>query len=261
MTTPVLLDYDMAAGVRAFSSTRKGGCSQGDYAEFNINYYCGDKRECIEANRLSLCHLLGVEIDRLVYPHQVHGVEVRAVDEAFLALGRHQRAEALEGVDAVMTRMPGVCIGVSTADCIPVLLYDMEHRAVCAVHAGWRGTVKRIVVNALRCMAVTYGTRPAQLKAVIGPGISLEHFEVGDEVYEAFRTAGFNMAAVARRYDKWHIDLWDANRHLLVECGVHIGNIQTVGVCTYAHADRFFSARRLGIDSGRIFSGIMLEND
>ena len=97
------------------------------------------------------------------------------------------------------------------------------------------------------------------LKAVIGPGISLEHFEVGDEVYEEFRGAGFDMAAVARRYDKWHIDLWEANRLLLVEGGVCPDNIKTAGVCTYAHADRFFSARRLGIDSGRIFSGIMME--
>lgn len=259
MTTPVLLEYDMAAGVRAFSTTRKGGCSQGNYAAFNINYYCGDKRECIEANRLSLCHLLGIGMDRLVYPHQVHDVEVRVVDEAFLALDMHQRASALEGVDAVMTHLPGVCIGVSTADCIPVLLYDMEHHAGCAIHAGWRGTVKRIVAKAVKKMADTFGTQPAMLKAVIGPGISLEHFEVGDEVYEAFRGAGFDMAAVARRYDKWHIDLWEANRLLLVEGGVCPDNIKTAGVCTYAHADRFFSARRLGIDSGRIFSGIMLD--
>ncbi|MBO4822085.1 MAG: peptidoglycan editing factor PgeF [Prevotella sp.] len=259
MTKPVLLDYDLAAGVKAFSTTRKGGCSQGNYADFNINYYCGDKRECIEANRLSLCHLLGVEPDMLVYPHQVHGVEVREVDEAFLALDKHQRAEELEGVDAVMTRMTGVCIGVSTADCIPVLLYDMEHRAVCAIHSGWRGTVKRIVTKAVQAMEAGFGTRPAMLKAVIGPGISLEHFEVGNEVYDAFRIAGFDMEAVARSYGKWHIDLWEANRLLLVECGVCPDNIQTAGVCTYAHADQFFSARRLGIDSGRIFSGIMLE--
>ena len=259
MTTPVLLDYDMAAGVRAFSTTREGGCSQRNYAEFNINYYCGDKRECIEANRLSLCHLLGVEIDRLVYPHQVHDVKVRVVDETFLALDMYQRSEALEGVDAVMTSVPGVCIGVSTADCIPVLLHDMEHRAVCAVHAGWRGTVKGIVAKAVQTMSATYGTQPVMLKAVIGPGISLEHFEVGDEVYEAFRLAGFDMAKIAKRYDKWHIDLWEANRLLLVESGVSPDNMQTAGVCTYAHADRFFSARRLGIDSGRIFSGIMLK--
>lgn len=259
MTTPVLLDHDMAVGVRAFSTTRKGGCSQGNYGEFNINYYCGDKRECIEANRLSLCRLLGIETERLVYPHQVHGVEVRVVDEAFLALDQRQRAEVLEGVDAVMTRLPAVCIGVSTADCIPVLLYDMEQRAVCAIHAGWRGTVRRIVVQAVQTMAGTYGTRPSMLQAVIGPGISLEHFEVGEEVHEAFRVAGFDMAAVARRHDKWHIDLWEANRLLLMECGVCPDNIQTAGVCTYAHADQFFSARRLGIDSGRIFSGIMLE--
>ena len=260
MTMPSLLEYHLAQGARAFSTMRKGGVSQGPYAEFNINYYCGDRREDIEANRLSLCRFLGIDMQHLVYPHQVHGVEVLAIDEDFFTLDDKRRKECLEGVDAVMTHLPGVCVGVSTADCIPVLLYDKEHHACCAVHAGWRGTVSRIVQHAVSAMAEKYGTVPGALVAVIGPGISLEHFEVGDEVYEAFRLAGFNMTAIATRMEKWHIDLWEANRLLLVESGVPSGNIQVAGICTFANAGQFFSARRLGIDSGRIFSGMVVDN-
>lgn len=256
---PQLHYYNIGTRVVAFSTTRHGGVGEGLYAHFNVNHYCGDTAEAVGQNRHALCQLLGIDEQRLVYPHQTHHTRICTIDKAFLQLSEKERAERLEGIDAVTTREKGVCIGVSTADCIPVLLYDEEHGAMAAVHAGWRGTVGRIAERAVAHMQNTYGSRPETLRAVIGPGISLEHFEVGDEVYEAFRVAGFDMAAVARRYDKWHIDLWEANRLLLVECGVCPDNINTAGVCTYAHADRFFSARRLGIDSGRIFSGIMLE--
>ncbi len=103
------------------------------------------------------------------------------------------KAVTLEGVDAVMTDVPKVCVSVSTADCIPILIYDRVHHAVAAVHAGWRSTVLRIPEAVLQAMAGAYGTRPQDVEAAIGPGISLEAFEVGNEVYEAFRTVGFPM--------------------------------------------------------------------
>lgn len=95
--------------------------------------------------------------------------------------------------------MADVCIGVSTADCIPILLADTEHHAIAAVHAGWRGTVARIAEKAVAALTRYYETRPERVEAVIGPGISQAAFEVGDEVYEAFSRAGFNMKQIARR--------------------------------------------------------------
>lgn len=264
MTEPVLHLYDLGPGVTAFSSTRHGGVGKGNYASFNINYYCGDREEDIMANRKALCQLLGIDASCLVYPHQTHGDVVAVIDRQWMeechqvlsaGLGSKGR---LEGIDAVMTDLKGVCIGVSTADCIPILLYDGAHHACCAVHAGWRGTVKRIVQKAVEAMASTYGASPQQLKAVIGPGISLKSFEVGDEVYEQFAQAGFDMARIACKYEKWHIDLWDCNKQQLMEAGVPETGIHVAGICTYIHYDDFFSARRLGINSGRIFSGIML---
>ena len=259
MTEPVLHLYDLGPGVTAFSSTRHGGVGKGNYASFNINYYCGDQWENIEANRASLCQMLGIDEWHLVYPHQTHGDVVKTIDSQWMeALSPAEKRYSLDGVDAVMTNLSGVCIGVSTADCIPILLYDGTHHACCAVHAGWRGTVKRIVQKAVEAMASTYGTSPQQLKAVIGPGISLKSFEVGDEVYEQFAQAGFDMARIACKYEKWHIDLWECNKRQLMEVGVPETDIHVAGICTYIHHDDFFSARRLGINSGRIFSGIML---
>lgn len=256
---PTLLRYNIAHGVTAFSSTRKGGVSKGNYAEFNINHYCGDDEQDIAANYAALCRLLGIDGTHLAYPHQVHGTVVKRIDEGWPSLPASNRKEWLEGVDAVMTDVAGICIGVSTADCIPVLLYDAAHHACAAIHAGWRGTAARITEKAVDAMAATYGTEAAQLKAVIGPGISLENFEVGNEVYEVFQREGFDMERIARRYDKWHVDLWEANRLSLIKMGVSADAIHLSGICTYAQANRFFSARRLGINSGRIMTAIMMD--
>jgi YfiH family protein len=131
-------------------------------------------------------------------------------------------------------------------------------QVVAAVHAGWRGTVGRIVEKTLETMKLHYGTEGKDVVACIGPSISLESFEVGDEVYAAFEEAGFDMSRIARRYEKWHIDLWEANRLQLLAHGVLPSHIELAGVCTYQCHEDFFSARRLGINSGRILSGIMM---
>ena len=272
MIQPQLDYYDMGASIIAFSSTRHGGCSKGSYAAFTINRYCGDNENDIRKNREALCQMLDISDDRLVMPHQVHGTKLVKVDDAFLSLNMAERQEMVEGVDALMTNLKGVCIGVSTADCIPVLLYDSGHQAVCAIHAGWRGTVKRIVVKAVEAMTEAYGTQPRQLVAQIGPGIHLDSFEVGDEVYDAFAKEGFDMESISKKYpcgnkfftlhsslftSKWHIDLPMCNSLQLTTRGVLPQHIMVSPVCTFQQADDYFSARRLGINSGRIFAGII----
>lgn len=255
---PILEYYSLGDGVTAFSTMRQGGYSKGPYGEFNINRYCGDENEAIRQNRDALCQLLAISGDHLLMPHQVHLTKIAVVDEAFLNKTTAERQQALEGVDALMTNQKGVCIGVSTADCIPVLLYDPVHQATCAIHAGWRGTIKRITAQAVQMMTAVYGTQPADLVAQIGPGIHLDSFEVGDEVYEAFANEGFDMDAISKKYEKWHIDLPECNRLQLVAQGLSAKHITVSPVCTYKQSDSFFSARRLGINSGRIFTAIIL---
>ena len=274
MTKKPQLDfYEMCTGVTAFSSTRHGGCSRGSYATFNINRYCGDSEENISKNRKALCQMLGIGDDCLLMPHQVHETKVAKIDEEFFSMSTAERQEVLEGVDALMTNLRGICIGVSTADCIPVLLYDGEQQAICAIHAGWRGTVKRIVEKAIEAMVTAYGTEPRHVKAQIGPGIHLDSFEVGDEVYETFLQEGFDMNAISKQFlstppstlhhppstSKWHIDLPECNRQQLMASGVLPEHIRVSPVCTFEQTADYFSARRLGINSGRIFTGIMFQ--
>ncbi len=257
--TPILTYYHLSDCVTAFSTTRHGGFSQGNYAELNLNDYCGDDPELIERNREILRKQLKINTP-LVIPHQIHGTEVRSIDANFLQLSAVERQSLLEGVDAVMTNVEGLCIGVSTADCIPLLVYDPMHHVVAAIHAGWRGTVARIAENTITAMAAVYGSWPKDLQVVIGPGISLSHFEVGQEVYDAFAEAAFPMEQIARRFEKWHINLPLCNKLQLESMGVVLSNIQDTAICTYEQFDDYFSARRLGIHSGRIYTGIMLDN-
>ncbi len=207
-----LLEYNMGEGIRAFSTTREGGVGTETYAGFNITHYCGDNPEAVVQNRAFLCAELAISDNRLLLPHQTHGCEVLCIDETFLALSPGEQTALLYGKDAVVTDISRLCIGVSTADCVPVLLYDAVKGVVAAVHAGWRGTVARIVEKVLETMQERYGCSLADVKAVIGPSISLNAFEVGDEVYDAFALAQFPMEKIARKYcNKWHIDLWEAN--------------------------------------------------
>ena len=228
---PQLFLYDTPDGVVAFSTTRHGGVSKGNYASLNINGYCGDAKEDVAENRRLLCMSLNLSDEsRLVIPHQTHGTTVLTVDKTFLSLDEEQRQQRLEGIDAVITNVPQICIGVSTADCIPIIIYDVVHHAAAAIHAGWRGTVARIVKKAVAALQAAYGSQPTELQAWIGPGISLKNFEVGQEVYDQF-----------------------------AEAGVPLQSIRQMAVCTYDQTDDYFSARRLGINSGRIYTGVILQ--
>ena len=144
MPKPRLTYYQLGEGVTAFSSTRHGGSSQGNYGEFNVNRYCGDDPEAIARNRKALCKELGIRDSRLVMPHQVHGTGISQIGKTFFLLSEDIRSTALEGVDALITDVKDVCIGVSTADCIPIIIYDPQHQAAGVVHSGWRGTVANI---------------------------------------------------------------------------------------------------------------------
>lgn len=256
---PTLHYYNTPEGIVAFSTTRHGGCSVGNHGEMNINLYCGDEVENVKANRKLLAEELNIAEDRLVLPHQVHGVESRFIADEFMALPDSVKGAVVEGVDALMTNCTGICIGVSTADCIPVILIDKAHRAVSAIHAGWRGTLNRIVHKTLMEMQSCFQTVPRDVMAIIGPGISLKNFEVGQEVYDAFAQAGNDMDLISKMYDKWHIDLPRCNRIQLEQAGVCPDNIMMSDICTFDAVDDYFSARKLGVDSGRIFTGVILK--
>lgn len=244
-----------------FVTTRRGGCSRGTYASFNCSPYCGDEAEHVLCNQQLLSEGMPRRPKEFVIPRQVHGAVCRLIDAGYTACSETGKKILLEGADALITREPGCCLCVSTADCVPVLLYDAGKRAVAAIHAGWRGAVSGVVSQTFDDMRKNFATMAEDVRACIGPAISVDAFEVGDEVYEAFREQRFDMKRIAvrhRKTGKWHIDLWEAVRLQLLGCGIPETHIELAGICTYRQHERFFSARRLGVESGRILSGIML---
>ena len=246
--------YNTIDKITAFSTER--GCYNPSlpYDGFNITYYTDDDPKHIATCRKTLSMVLDISDDHLILPRQVHGTEIAEVTEQNLD-------SRFDGVDALMTSMPHTCIGVSTADCVPILIYDTQARAIAAAHAGWRGTVARIGSKTVAAMLQRYSMSAADLKVVIGPSIGPDAFEVGDEVYEAFSQAGFDMNEIAfKRNGKWHIDLWQANALDLQQTGIARENIEIAGICTYQQHEDFFSARRLGIKSGRIYTGIVIRS-
>ena len=261
-----MLGYEALApypDISCFVTTRHGGCSRGNYGTFNCTSYTGDDEECVRRNQEILCASLPQRPKELIIPFQTHGTKVEVIDRKYLTASSEARLDMLQGVDALITRESGCCICISTADCIPVLLYDRAHKVIAAVHAGWRGTVNYILGHTLDKMRALYNTDGKDIIACIGPGISLPAFEVGDEVYEAFRMNGFAMDYISEwkpETHKYHIDLWAANRMQLLDFGVPSAQVETAGICTYQQHEEFFSARRLGIKSGRILSGIMIMN-
>ncbi len=246
-----------------FMTTRHGGVSSGAYASMNPGIYTEDHPDLIRKNLELLSDAVGISRENMVMPHQTHGDRVSVIDASFLALDETGRRLRLEGVDALVTDVPDVCVSVSTADCVPVLLYAPDRKVVAAVHAGWRGSALRIAQKTARLMIGTYGCDPARLLAGIGPSIGQESFEVGEEVVVAFQAAGFPMERILRRdagTRKAHVDLWEANRLQLLEAGLRAGHIEVAGICTYTRHEDYFSARRLGVKSGRMLTGICLRN-
>lgn len=158
-------------------------------------------------------------------------------------IGAAGRAGMLGEGDALLEDAPGAVVAVRTADCIPILLADDRHRAVAAVHAGWRGTVAGIAARAVEAMGERFGTRPEDLHAAIGPGIGKCCYEVGPEVAAHFGARG-----------RAHIDLADANRLQLAAAGLRPERIYAAGLCTLCHPGEFHSFRRDQEAAGRMHS-------
>ncbi|MBR4118700.1 MAG: peptidoglycan editing factor PgeF [Bacteroidales bacterium] len=251
-----LLRHNLPEDIIAFS-TKRGG-NKSNYDSFNITHYCGDSDEHVTESRVELCQNLGISDNDLIVPHQTHSTNIISIDKEFFLLSNEERQQKLYNIDVILTNLKGICIGVSTADCIPILLFDKENKVVVAIHAGWRGTVQRIVDKTIKYLKENYFTNPQNICAVICPGISEEAFEVGEEVYDTFYNSGFDMNKISKRYNKCHINLKEANRIELLNCGVNPENIQDCTICTYSNFKDYFSARRLGVNSGRIFNGIMI---
>lgn len=244
--------FSAAGGVVHGFSTRLGGVSEGAWASMNLGTTRGDKREHVCENYRRFFGAIGASMDKLVMTNQIHEAEIRTVTS-------HDYKKDLydyEGyeVDGLITNRPGVALVIFSADCLPVLLYDPVQRVICAVHAGWRGTVAGIAPKGVEKMAKEYGCRPEHILVAIGPGISACHFEtdfdVPAEVRRILPAARAECCITDHGTGKYHVDLKAVNAALLHRAGVLPMNITIDPDCTACHPDRYWSHRTMGKERG-----------
>lgn len=227
----------------AAESTRHGGVSEPPYASLNLGKSTGDQPEHVLENRRRFCAALGFDPAQLAWSKQVHGIEIRQVTAPGGA----------EGFDALLSAEPGVVLAVSVADCTPILIYDAKHKAVAAVHAGWRGTAGAIVGKTLLQMKRLFGTSGINCFAYVGTCIDECAFEVGHEVAGAFDPA-FKRWDPARQ--KFFVDLKKANAAQLLEFGVPAAQIGISAYSTVEHNADYFSHRQEKGVTGRMMAVI-----
>lgn len=245
--------------IEAFTTLRGEVDASNPYSQVNLCHYTGDSVAHVEDCRLDLCRGLGIEPARLVMPRQTHTSNVAVVDEAYFALDEAEREVRLNEVDALVTTLCNVAIGINTADCVPIVLADEVNGVIGAAHAGWKGTASRIAAATVAAM-VEQGADAAHIHAAIGASICQDCFEVGDEVVQHFLESGFDVKQITYRNaatGKAHISLQRANEMVLQQSGILPRHIALSGNCTRCHPERYFSARRLGIASGRTFTCIL----
>ena len=227
----------------ALVTTRHGGVSSGVYDSLNLSLGVGDDPALVVENRRRAAAALGLGLDDMVYAHQVHGHDVAVVTAADRGRGTRTVDDA-PAADALVTATPDVGLAVMVGDCVPLVLYDPDAHVLGAVHAGWRGTVARVTDAALAAMAAL-GALPGRVLAGIGPAITADRYQVGDEVADAARDCFAGRVDDIVRPDgagRWTVDLWAANRRLLVEAGVEPANIEVSAVGTGPDTP-FFSDR------------------
>lgn len=232
--------------------TRHGGLSPAPWSGLNVGGTVGDDVETVRANHALMYKTLDINPDNACTTWQVHGADVVMADSPIE--GRKWVARA----DGIMTDNPDVPLVMRFADCVPLLFYDPHVKAIGVAHGGWRGTVQGMGKNMIRAMQQAYGSQPSNIRVVIGPSISIDNFQVGEEVVDAFSVAFGDMDGLMRR-DKTdgtaYIDLWEANRRDLASIGVK--DIEISGICTYQNTDDFYSHRAEKGKTGRF--GVVMQ--
>ncbi|GJM12326.1 MAG: laccase domain protein [Pseudohongiella sp.] len=246
----IFADWDVSPNIVAFSTTRLGGVSKPPYDSFNVATHVQDDPGSVDSNRKLL---RGRFPKRLVWQwlEQVHGTDVAIVDEAGPDLT----------ADALSTAQPNLVCCIQTADCLPLLVSAIDGSEVAAVHAGWKGLASGVIENTIAHMS----TPAVELAVWLGPAIGPCHYEVGEEVREAFlRNAGSPLQAAALEdcftaspnRGKYMADLYGVSRQKLADLGV--GELSGGEHCSHCDAERFYSYRREGV-TGRMLSAIYID--
>ena len=255
MLNPVLSpDLSAMPGLRHAYFTRVGGVSEGIYNGLNGGLGSSDSADNIRENRRRMAAYLEVEPQKLVSVWQVHSPDVVVVDAPFPG----DRPKA----DAMVTTTPGVALGISTADCGPILFADPLARVIGAAHAGWKGTFTGVIASTVQAME-TLGADRGNITAVLGPCIGPTAYEVGPEFVARILAEDAGHVRFFRPSGKEGHALFDMPAFTAMRANeAGIGRFVDLGLCTYSDPERFFSYRRTThrqeADYGRLISAICL---
>ena len=267
-----LLDWmKQFPGLTAGMTSRIGGVSATPYAALNLGLHVADRPESVVENRNRLAAAVGVPLDRWVYGEQVHGCEVAVVGVTDRGSGTRERATELKGRDAFITNNRGTVLAALFADCVPLFFVDASSGAVGLAHAGWKGTASGIAAHTVQAMARDFGSKPANLRAVIGPSIGPCCYEVDDQVIAAMDAIlvqvlppgaqiggkwagnGFYQPVSGK---KFMLNLQQVNRQIMIKAGIIPSSIEVTERCTSCGTDRFFSHRKEAGLTGRMAAWI-----
>ncbi len=243
-------------------STRLGGVSEGCWSTMNLSFTRGDDPERVRENYRRMARALGVETESMTLTYQTHTTNVRRVTRADRGKGV-ARERDYRDVDGLVTDEPGITLVTFFADCVPLYFLDPVRRAIGLSHSGWRGTVGRMGRVTAERMKEEFGSVPEDLIACIGPSICQDCYEVGEEVAEQFREAfdaqwHDRILTPGKRTGKYQLDLWEANRIILLEAGLRPDRIHVTDICTCCNPDYLFSHRRMGEKRGNLCAFLAL---
>lgn len=245
--------------VKHLFTTRTGGVSKGVCATMNLSFSRGDDPEAVMENYRRIGDVLGVAPDHMVASRQTHTTNIRLVTAADLGNGI-TKPSTYEDIDGLATNIPGIALATFYADCVPLYFVDPVHRAIGLAHSGWRGTMSRMGEHMVHFMQDHFQSRPEELVAAIGPSICVDCYEVSEEVAEQFR-GDFpeNVLEKGKMPGKYQLNLWEANRSILLKAGILPEHIAVTDVCTCHNPEYLFSHRASHGQRGNLAAFLMLK--
>ena len=256
------LAYASSRSWRSYPVRQSVTLRTGDRGEANLSFSVTQDWEEVRRNRDAACRILLFTPAQLIMPAQTHGTNVAVVGAEDAGKGALSPDTAIPDCDALVTDTPGLLLGITIADCLPVFFLDPVHKAIGLAHSGWRGTAGRIAVRTLETMRQHFGTQPNDCLIAIGPGIGTDGYEVDQNVYDGFTPEDRQAVGVftPTRPDHWQLNLYAAVCHQLRQANISTANFDICQYRTNRHTDLFFS-HRLVPGCGRMgaFIGLSVE--
>lgn len=237
--------YDKMDFIKHCFSTKLGGVSQGIFESMNLSFSRGDSDDNVRENYRRICAAIGSDYKNTVFSAQDHHTFVRQVTVDDIGIGIW-REKDMPSVDGLITNQPNILLVTHYADCVPLYFVDPVKRAIGLSHAGWRGTAGKIAMVTIERMTECYGTNPQDLICAIGPSIGKCCYEVDRECmlnFDALDEIDKQTCIFPKENGKYHLDLWEVNRQLMIAAGVKAENITVSNLCTRCNHDTLFSHR------------------